>query len=128
MVKKETKEPEKDRLIVTKDKAKAKLQKQIDEGEEIAKLPVNNDQAIKQALDKSWAWLDFTEEVLLRVFSTNKMEQEFIWASRIIYSNPLDNFRKIDSYLNKLKSILNRVELYDDIVVPGSIVAIKADN
>jgi predicted nucleotide-binding protein len=115
MVKKEIKEPEKDQLLVTKDEAKAKLQKQIYEGEEIAKLPVNNDMAVKQAHDKMSSWYDFTKEVLLRVFSTNKMEQEFMWASRIIYNNPLDNFRKIDDYLNKLKSISKRIELYDDI-------------
>jgi nucleotide-binding universal stress UspA family protein len=38
------------------------LQKQIDEGEEIAKLPVNNEDAVKQALSKLDSWYDFTKE------------------------------------------------------------------
>lgn len=116
MVKKEPKEPEKDRLIVTKDEAKARLQKQIDEGEEIAELPVDNEAAVKQAKDKLESWYEFTKEVLVRVFSTNKMEQEIAWAVCSFGPDPLDNFRhQIDRYLHTLKSILKRVDLYDDM-------------
>jgi len=115
MVKKDSKEPEKDQLVVIKAEAESKIQHQIDDGDEIAKLPVNSDIAVKQAQDKMSSWYDFTREVLLRIFSTNKMEQEFVWASSVIYRDPLDNFRRIDNYLNKLKSISKRLELYDDI-------------
>ena len=117
MAQKDAKEPETDQLIVTKDEATAKLQKQIDEGEEIEKLPVNNEAAVKQANDKLESWYDFTKEVLLRTFSTNKMEQEFTWAVNVTTPDPLENFhRGIDGYLPTLKSILRRVDLYDDIV------------
>ena len=123
MVKKEAKEPEIDRLIVSKDEAKTRLQKQIDDGEEISKLPIVNQVALEQALVQSSSWFDFTREVLLRIFSTNKMEQEFYWAERVTYRDDLANFRRIDGNLNKLKSILKRVDLYDDIAIPGRIIA-----
>jgi predicted nucleotide-binding protein len=117
MVKKDIKGPEQDLLVVTKDEAKAKLQKQIEEGEEIAKLPLNNDAAVKQAKDKLESWYDFTKEVLLRTFSTDKMEQEFSLAVRVSTIDPLHDFHyAIERYLPTLKSILRRVDLYNDIV------------
>ncbi|MGD0331339.1 MAG: nucleotide-binding protein [Nitrososphaeria archaeon] len=128
-MKKEINEQKPDRLIVGKEEAKAKLQIQIEEGEAIAVLSVKTDAEVKQAQDKLDLWYDFTKEVLLRTFSTNKMADEFQRAVRSYAFDPLDNFRnEIDKRLNMLKSIMKRVDLYDDIVIPGTIAAPKTAN
>lgn len=127
MAKKVIKEPEKDQLLVAKDKVKAKLQSQIDEGEHIAKMPTNNASELKKAKDAMHSWLDFTREILLRSFSTDKMEQELAWAVRVFgSSDEVAEFHEhMDLRLNKLKSIHKRVDLYED-VVPREVAGINS--
>jgi len=121
MAKKQPQEPEKHQLAISREKARALINIQIEKGEAILGTQIKDKATLQSAKEAADSWYDYTKEVLLKSFTTDKMEHEFAWAVRSFGAS--DQIREFYDHMNlrlsKLKSIYERVELYDNIIVPG---------
>lgn len=118
-------EPEQPRkptmLVVSKDEARGKIEKQIDEGQHLLALSIGSEQELEQLSSDYSEWSDYNAELLLRLFDNDEISKEYsafygaafsmnpTFADRIEYVH-----RDIKSSLDRLRSILRRIELFDE--------------
>ncbi len=93
-------------LVISRDKAKSCVLKQIEKAATVLNESVNEN-------DDARHWYDFTKELLRQIFSTDELSDEFIEKGvPSIGGADITTGR----FLKTLKSIYNRLELYQETV------------
>ncbi|EIF50450.1 TIR domain-containing protein [Sulfurovum sp. AR] len=105
-------------LKVSKQEAEQKLQKRIEKGQELLKLPITNQLQLSEVRREYKKWDEYNNEYLRRIFSTEeeaKKYSRFRSASfpinppfRVIISNFLDDVKE---KIHRIESIIERLEL-----------------
>lgn len=91
-------------LIVSRDEARKRISEQLDKANEVPNASVNENEEARR-------WYKFTAELLRQLFSTNELADEFTGKSSIHVG---DVDITTGSYLKKLRSIFDRIELYPE--------------
>lgn len=127
-------------LIIYKEEAESKLKKRLEEGTEIRNTSVNNEHDLEALNQQFKNWSEFNIELLSRIFNNDEIKNEYKYAhgsSRIVpNANALwgsnrfpalyENFiNHINAKLNKLGSLINRLELIPESV-PSEISETEA--
>ena len=113
------------RLRIPRSDVQVRLQKQIDEGEYLIKMPIPDEHQFKLAEEAMESWYDYTKDLLLKLFSTDKMHREFIWSVRafgmhLTFPQRVQEFHQhLDRRLNTLRSIVRRLELFEEDTQTG---------
>jgi len=117
------------------EEVKGRLQAQIDEGEHIIKYPISNEHDLKLAEEAVRSWRDYTKDLLLILFSTDKMQREFVdivssFGMFLTFQQKVaEHFLHLDMRLNTLRSILRRLNLFEeDTGTAVSTLAVEAEN
>ncbi len=119
------------RIRVPREEARAKLQKQIDEGDYLNVRDIGTPTDLKVAWDEYRRWHEYIEDLLLRLFATDKMYQEFVKLPARLKINPTfeqnrEQFHdNLSMELNKLRSIMNRLELFEEDIATTSVAPSK---
>jgi hypothetical protein len=93
--------PERPILKVPLEKARKLIQRQMEKGRAVPNASVNENDQARQ-------WYDYTEELLLRICSTEKLSDEFTGKGGYDYSDDI----RTSYFLRKLESIYMRLELF----------------
>ncbi|MFH1368052.1 MAG: nucleotide-binding protein [Elusimicrobiota bacterium] len=106
-------------LKVIRPQAAKKIQKQIDEGEEILQVKPRNDAELEQFRDKKRIWSDYNKELLKTLFNTSEIADEYSAFVGGAFSMNPSFFEKVDyvkddiqNKLTRLRSIFRRIELF----------------
>lgn len=119
--------PETPRLTESIESARAKLQARVEIGEELLRRRVNSGEDFQKLEVAQKAWSDYDQALLRCLFTTNQLEREYAWAvGQAVASYGLamgvDQLRRcrqaIFGRVEKLKSIIARLELYADDQTP----------
>ncbi len=117
------------KLLVSREEAEEKIQEQIEKGQQLIKRPVDTKGKSIQSLDDFGRWLRYNKSLLLKLFDTQSMVDEYtkICGSAMLSNShsyrlkpvqfSLDSmFYKtiIDNCNNYLKGICEQLELYDE--------------
>jgi predicted nucleotide-binding protein len=106
-------------LSVSKDEAKARLQKRIEKGLELKNSQVNSDEEFDSLSNEYHKWNSFNSELLKRLFTTDEMAREYdFWGVVAISMDELsvgekidDLYEHIDKKIHRIDSIIERLEL-----------------
>jgi hypothetical protein len=120
------------RLLVPRADAAEKIQRQIDEGDAIHGLEIRSEEPLKSARRRRSEWVDFTKQLLNRLFSTDEMASEFnhafsvgmfVLGGRRDLGEDVRDFRSgVERGVAKLRSIHRQLELFPDVpevALPG---------
>jgi hypothetical protein len=117
-------------LRVPRDEARAELQWQMGDGEIIFKIQIPNEQIYKLARDRYYIWHDYTKGQLLRLFTSDRMQKEFVAKIASIPAKPAtlqeriqQLHQNIEKDINVLRSMIRRLELFEEET--GAIAATK---
>lgn len=110
------------RLRRPREEVRDKLNHQFNEGQAILTYPISDVDDLKVAKQEFARWYDYTCDLLLKLFTTNRTRSEFasLGATSISYPpdrvdlNAKEFHRLLEKYLNKIKSIMDRLELFDE--------------
>ena len=111
------------RLRRPREEVRDKLNHQLDEGQAILTYPISYEDDFKVARQEFDRWYDYTCDLLLKLFTTHITRSEFTSLdvfSPVIYPSDIVNLKakkfhqSLEEYLNKLKSIMNRLELFEE--------------
>jgi len=98
--KQETKTPERTKLLVPLEEARARIRVQLDRGEAVPNQSINEN-------DEARRWYEFTSELLRQISSTDELRDEFTGRGSFSFDADITT----GSYLKKLRSIHERLEL-----------------
>ncbi len=104
-------------LIVSRDEAQQRISKQIEK----AKTNVPN--ASVNENEEARRWYEYTTELLRQLFSTDELSDEFTGKGSSIFSGGIST----GSYLKKLISIYDRLELYPESA-PTATTKVTSDD
>ena len=93
------------KLAESRDVAKTKIKTQLEKGEELPNVSINDN-------DDAKLWYEYTEELLRQLFTTSDLADEFVGMGG--YDVDISTKR----YLRTLKSIYDRIDLF-----PGTVTA-----
>lgn len=96
----EPKAPERARLLVPLADARTRIQAQLDRGETVPDVSINENDAARK-------WYDFTSELLRQICSNDELQDEFTGRSSFGGYGEINT----GSYLKTLRSIYERLEL-----------------
>ena len=116
-------EPERPRLTKSKEEAKGLIAKQVDEGEKFISpaTPPIPPESVKGVAERMQLWKNYTSELLRSLFTTGALAKQFdpypshAWdqnSYRYLQNLKWEHAR----HLVNLKSILQRVELFDEAI------------
>jgi len=114
------------RIRVPREEARGKLREQIDKGEQLSHLNIKTPINLEDARNEYNNWHDYVKDLLLSLFTTEKMYQDFVTVVRPILISPTFeqervNFRDhLTRKLAKLKSIMDRLDLFQEDIVTTS--------
>ena len=99
-----------------------KLNHQLNEGQAILTYPISDVDDLKVAEQEFDRWYDYTRDLLSKLFTTNKTRGEFTSLGAVSVSYPSDRVdlnakefhRLLEQYLNKIRSIMDRLELFEE--------------
>lgn len=96
-------------LVVPRDEALKRVLQQIEKANTVPNASVNENEEARR-------WYEFTVELLRQLFSTDELSDEFTGKGSFSFGGDITT----ESYVKKLKSIYERLELYPE---DGSIVS-----
>ena len=115
------------KLRVSREEAHQKIEVQIEKGQQLHAQRIDSDGGLEEARTESIKWSDYNKTLLLRLFdNTSVVEDDYIdfydyppivLASSLPrpFSDKLNWYRNgMDSSINSLKGIHERLELYDE--------------
>lgn len=110
---------EEPRLRTAPGEASEKLEKQISKGAELLARQVETDGDLEKLSDDRGQWSDYSEQLLIRLFTTNLFAIQFSNSATAPGSGLFDDLieaeqKHIKSKLSFLRSLSNRLELLDD--------------
>lgn len=99
------------RLTVTRDEAKQRITAQIEKARTVPNASVNEN-------DEARRWYEFTAELLMQLFTTDELSDEFTGRSSIVSDGDIS----MGHFLKRLVSIHDRLDLYpeDTSVAPAN--------
>jgi predicted nucleotide-binding protein len=98
--KQEPNTPERVRLLVPLEEARARVEAQLERGASVPNASINEN-------DEARRWYDFTSELLRQISSNDELQDEFTGRGSFGSSDDIST----GSYLKKLRSIYERLEL-----------------
>ncbi len=108
-------------LTVSRDEADKKIQARIEEGEKLLKDPINSSNDLEDKRLRYNEWSDYNCELLRRIFDGEQLSREYNQAGFGVFSMSPTFSEKIEYVhidiqysLNKLRSILKRLDLYPE--------------
>lgn len=109
-------------LVVPRIEAAQKIKAQIEKGCEIRNRIINSEQDLQKAKAERTKWSDYNVDLLTRLFDNESIAKEYkrgigsIRPHSAGYDWLVNDFRKgMDSKLTRLESILDRIELFDEL-------------
>jgi predicted nucleotide-binding protein len=115
-------------LLISKDEANQKLQKRINDGILLRDATINNENELNAIKKEYKKWSEYNVELLSKIFNDDKIAIEYknasgslsiapdpIWGDPypILFKNFINT---IDAKLNKLESVLERLELFSESI------------
>jgi hypothetical protein len=91
------------RLVVPRDEARKRVLQQIEKAGTVPNASVNEDEGARR-------WYEFTGELLRQIASTDELSDEFTGKGQFFSGGDITT----GSYLRKLKSIYERLDLYPE--------------
>lgn len=91
------------KLASLRDDAKIKIKTQLEKGEKLPNVSINDN-------DDAKLWYEYTEELLRHLFTTNDLADEFVGMGS--YDSDISTKR----YLRTLKSIYDRLDLFPETI------------
>lgn len=119
------------RIRLPREEARGKLREQIGKGDYLSQRHIETPADLKVAWHEYGRWHDYVKDLLLTLFTTDKTYQEFIKLVHGLMLNPTfeenkEQFRDALSIdLNKLRSIMDRLELFEEDVATTSVAPSK---
>ena len=113
------------KLRVNREEARQEIEAQIEKGQQLHVRQINSDDELEKARSESKKWSDYNETLLLRLFDNTSIAEYaytdfndfpgFISYKPMPLSEELDYYQKgMDSSINSLEGIRDRLELYDE--------------
>ena len=113
------------KLRVSREEANQKIQTQIEKGQQLRVRQINSHDELEEARTESIKWSDYNKTLLLRLFDNTSIAEDaytdfddFRWVVTLgdtPLSEKLDRYQKgMDSSINSLEGICERLELYDE--------------
>ena len=108
-------------LMVSKANAQEKIQKQINEGEQLLNIEIENEPALNDLKEDKKIWNDYTKELLKNIFSTTEIADEYgigtlnYFPTRSTFYDRIGYIHNsITTLLTRLRSIYKRLELFSE--------------
>lgn len=98
------------KLAVSRDEAKRKIKIQLEKGEKLPNVSINEN-------DDAKLWYEYTEELLRQLFTTSDLSHEFVGKGG--FNMDISTNR----YIRTLKSIYDRIDLFSETVNAESLRA-----
>ena len=107
-------------LVVSRDEAREKIQACIDEGMELRAQPIRSEPELEEARAEYFIWSDYNSTLLSRLFDNLSIAKEY--SSDLCFSvggltleqEIRHHRRDVTGKINRLKSILRRLQLIPD--------------
>jgi hypothetical protein len=122
------------RLLRPKDEVKAALQTQMDRGRvELLEAPIGSEADYRRVDQSMRRWQNYVVDLLNTLFDENGPAEEFNRRLRVMYvAQPLqgqidDLHRDVETLINRLQSILERVDLWLESPDAQSAIAELSD-
>jgi hypothetical protein len=118
-------------LSVPREEARRKLQYQVEDGELILRMYIANEQIFKHVRDRYYLWHDETRGILSRLFSSDRILEEFIVRipPQSAYTALPERIqrlqRNVGSDLNLLRSLIQRLEQFEERLRTSSVTWLK---
>lgn len=90
-------------LTMLREEAGKRIQQQIEKGKELPNVSINEN-------DNAMRWYEYTAELLRQICTTDELTDEFTGRSSIVGADDIS----VGHYLEKLRSIHERLELYPE--------------
>src|SRR5215470_14879688 len=109
------------RRVVPLAEAEDKINARIAEGAEILRRNVATSEELEMLKRDIRAWTDYNGALLKRIFTTDEIASEYLKPLGLLYTMGADlverlehQRRNMDAYMERLRSIRERLDLYDD--------------
>ena len=124
------------KLLVSRDEAEEKIRKRIEKGQTLRDRQMNSEDELKNAIVECKGWSRYNTDLLSKLLdnmSTDDYSNFSDWnvthsgsglfspdpGIKYAFSERLKNYRKnVDSCINSLEGILDRLELFDELPDP----------
>ena len=114
------------KLLVSKEEARQQIEAQIGKGQQLRNKEIRSDDELEKARAESEKWSDYNKTLLLRLFDNTSVAEYdytnfddfpgFISYKPIPISEKFGYYQKgMDSSINSLESIRDRLALYDEL-------------
>lgn len=111
--------------MIDRDQLREKIDNQIQIGQDLRTMPVSNQEQFHSLQSEFRSWRDFNYALLAKSFSDQSVADEYRPRRRGLVFSPdtVDEMKKnqlleIEVHIAKLKSIENRLELFDEPSIP----------
>jgi predicted nucleotide-binding protein len=110
-------EPKRATLQMSRSEAEARIREQIEKGQKLLELRIENSAELEQARHERKKWSDFNAELLKRIVDTNELVNDYYpSAGAVSYIAPFAEevkkfYSDVRDYITRLESILGRLEL-----------------
>ena len=105
-------------LVVSREDAKDRIKKQIEEGNELKELPISSEQHLEEAKAKYSKWTKYNKELLRRLFDNDSIVREYNQAIGVAvpfmpkFAWHVNSFRKrVQDSITKLEAIVEKLDL-----------------
>lgn len=108
------------RITVSRKKAANLIQNQVENGEKILSYPISDEHSYKLAQESESYWIDYTNELLRKLFTSDRLQQEFqnsvrSWGIGMPFDAQVQQFHELlNVRITCLRSIFNRLEFFDE--------------
>ena len=109
-----SREQEPAKLLIPREEAKARLEDRIQKGEDILEEEVGSANSLfdmENLRNSYYRWSGFNDDLLRRIFDNDQYYNEYQDVVFVELETPREVHRKVHGDLNKLQSILDRLEL-----------------
>jgi predicted nucleotide-binding protein len=106
-------------LRVPHEEAAERIQKQIDQGEELLRAEPRSENELAELKERKRIWSDYNKQLLRNLFTTDELAEEYsafiggVFPMEPSFGELVEDFRRdIQTYLTRLRSIFRRIELF----------------
>ena len=112
---------EQPKLLIPKDEARNKIKIQIDQGEKLLTFQGSSITDLESLKEQKKLWSEYNATLLTQIFSSNSITEEYLQSRVVVFDMRPDLAQSFDlelddikHYLSNLKSIINRIDLFDE--------------
>jgi hypothetical protein len=96
-------------LLVSRKEAETLVSRQVAEGRELLRTPINTEGELRDAERRESRWLDYNIELFRRIFSTDSYAQRYETHEARVYGN-LSFSEEVHYYRERVEGVLNQLE------------------